>query len=112
MTITRKTSRLGLIGMLAGNGQATFAGHVKEGPLDGWLPDRSLDDATSAELLFTLNDHGPALADHLPGMIRTYRGGCADDSPFPEIFPDTALADGEPGPNQCLLSQAAAFPAG
>ncbi|PSL04621.1 hypothetical protein CLV30_10586 [Haloactinopolyspora alba] len=102
--------RFGAGHVVGRNGRATFAGHVKEGPLTGWLPDRSLDDATSAQFLFTLNDHGPALADHMPGMIHTYRGGCADDSPFPSIFPATALADGEPGPNQCLLSQSAAFP--
>lgn len=96
--------------VIGDNGQATFAGHVKEGPVDGWLPDRSLDDAFEAQFLFTLNDHGPALSEHLPGMIQTYRGGCSDDSPFPGIFPETALADGEPGPNTCLLSQSAAFP--
>jgi hypothetical protein len=42
-------------------------------------------------------------------MIHTYRGGCADSSPFPPIFPATALADGESGPNICRLYQAATF---
>lgn len=96
--------------VVGSNGQATFAGHIDEGALEGWLPDRALDDATTAEFQFTLNDHGPALSEHMPGMIQTYRGGCSDDSPFPEVFPDTALADGDTGPNECRLAQGVAFP--
>lgn len=103
--------RFGAGHVVGSSGRATFAGHVSEGPLDGWLPERSLDDALTAELQFTLNDHGPAVGEYLPGMVRTYRGGCSDDSPFPGIFPDAALADGEPGPHRCLLAQATAFPA-
>lgn len=91
-------------------GEATFAGHVHEGPLSGWLSDRSLDDASSAQILFTLNDHGPVIEEYMPGMIRTYRGGCTTES-IPGIFPETAHADGEPGPNTCRLAQSAAFPA-
>lgn len=92
-----------------GSGRVTLSGHVREGEVDGWLPDRSLADARTAEVHLTINDHGPALSAHMPGMIRTYRGGCSDDSPFPGVFPDTALADGEPGPNICRLAQSAAF---
>jgi hypothetical protein len=92
-----------------GSGQGTFAGSVKEGPLSGWLPDRSLDDAMTAEVHLVINDHGPKLDEFMPGMIRTYRGGCSDASPFPPIFPDAALADGEVGPNICRLFQSAVF---
>lgn len=97
-------------GMVAGgSGHGTLAGSVREGPLSGWLPDRSLEDATAAGVHLVINDHGPKLAEHMPGMIHTYRGGCSDDSPFPSIFPPTALADGEPGPNECRLHQVAVF---
>lgn len=97
-------------GHVAGrSGRGTFAGWVREGPLSGWLPDRSLDDAKTAEIHLVLNDHGPKLAEFMPGMIRTYRGGCSDDSPFPAIFPATALADGAVGPNICRLFQSAVF---
>lgn len=97
-------------GNVAGNsGQATFSTRVNAGPVEGWLPDRSLDDPRAAEYHFVVNDHGPKLAEHLPDMIRTYRGGCSDDSPFPPIFPATALADGQPGPNRCLLYQVTIF---
>ncbi len=90
-----------------GSGSGTFSGAAQEGPLSGWLPDRELSDAIGAEVHLVINDHGPALATHMPDMIRTYRGGCADSSPFPPIFPPSALGDGEPGPNTCRLFQAA-----
>jgi hypothetical protein len=95
--------------VVGGSGEGTFAGAVRTGPLDGWLSARSLEDPMKAEVHLVMNDHGPALAEHLPGMIHTYRGGCSNASPFPAVFPATALADGEPGPNTCLLYQAAIF---
>lgn len=95
--------------VVGGSGNATFAGSRSVGPIEGWLPDRTFDNPRGAEVHLVVNDHGPSLAEHMPGMIHTYRGGCSDDSPFPAIFPDTALADGEPGPNTCLLTQAAVF---
>jgi hypothetical protein len=97
-------------GHLAGaSGSGTFAGHVSEGPLSGWLSGRSLEDARGAEIHLVVNDHGPAIAEFMPGMIHTYRGGCSNSSPFPGVFPATALADGEVGPNICRLYQAATF---
>ena len=42
-------------------------------------------------------------------MLATYRGGCSDDSPFPGIFPQTALDDGLVGPNTCRLTMSAIF---
>lgn len=92
-----------------GSGRGTFAGSVKVGPLSGWLPDGSLDDPWAAEIQLVVNDHGPMIPEFMPGMIKTYRGGCAANSPFPPIFPPSAIADGEIGPNMCRLFQAAAF---
>lgn len=97
-------------GHVAGaSGNGAFSGHVSEGPLSGWLPERSLEDAREAEIHLVVNDHGPATAEYMPGMIHTYRGGCSDASPFPSVFPATALFDGEVGPNICRLYQAAVF---
>lgn len=97
-------------GSVAGeSGQATFAGEVKEGPLSGWLVDRSLVNSMNAEVHLVVNDHGPMISEFMPGMIQTYRGGCSDSSPFPAVFPPSALADGEVGPNTCRLYQAAVF---
>jgi hypothetical protein len=92
-----------------GSGQGTFAGSVKEGPLSGWLADGSLQNSMGAEVHLVINDHGSKLPEFMPGMIHTYRGGCADSSPFPAVFPPTALADGEVGPNTCRLYQTAVF---
>jgi hypothetical protein len=55
-----------------------------------------------------LNDHGPVLAEYMPGMISTYRSGCTDAS-LPPIFPASAKADGTPGPNTCRLWQMVVF---
>jgi len=49
------------------------------------------------------------IPEFMPGMIKTYRGGCSANSPFPPIFPPSAIADGEIGPNSCRLFRAAAF---
>jgi|SRR5215208_3193269 len=94
-----------------GSGQGTFAGSVREGALSGWLPDRSLENSMAASIHLVINDHGPMLPEYMPDMIHTYRGGCSNASPFPAIFPATALVDGEVGPNICRLYQAATFEA-
>jgi hypothetical protein len=59
------------------------------------------------QMFASLADHGPMLAEFMPGMIHTYRGGCTNASPCPGVFPATALGDGEVGPNICRLYQAA-----
>ncbi|GGX77064.1 hypothetical protein GCM10007160_00280 [Litchfieldella qijiaojingensis] len=90
------------------DGKATFSAHFTPGPIEGgWLPDQEFTNLWGAEHHFVVNDHGPLVAELMPGMMHTYRGGCSDDSPFPDSFPDTALADGEPGPNDCILTQSA-----
>lgn len=89
-------------------GEVTFSAHFEPGPIpDGWLPEQGFTELWGAEHHFTVNDHGPVVAEQIPDMLHSYRGGCNDDSPFPEIFPDTALADGESGPNECRLVQSA-----
>jgi hypothetical protein len=104
--------RSGGTGSIAGAaGKGTMAGSARRGPLSGWLDGRSLQDPFSAEVHLVINDHGPMLPAFMPGMITTYRAGCSDASPFPGVFPATALADGAPGPNTCLLYQAAVFQA-
>ena len=96
--------------VVGGSGQATFAGSHRVGAIpEGWLDDRGLVDPIGGEVHLVLNDHGPALSDFMPSMIRTYRGGCSDSSPFPPIFPPKALADGEAGPNTCRLTLVAIF---
>ncbi len=95
--------------VVGSSGQAGFGGHIARGPLPaGWLPGGGLEDPLGAEIHLVLNDHGPKLAQFMPGMIRTYRAGCTDAS-LPGLFPPSAIADGEPGPNTCRLWQLAVF---
>lgn len=92
------------------DGTARFRSRIEAGPLlDGWLQVQGLDDPMGAEIHLIVNDHGPVINGMKREMLRTYRAGCADTSPFPPFFPDTALADGTPGPNTCRLYQAAIF---
>jgi hypothetical protein len=98
-------------GHVSGNsGRAGFGGAFRVGPLDGWLPAVGLENPLTAEVQVVVNDHGTVLSAFLPDMIQTYRAGCTDAS-LPAIFPASAKADGEPGPNACQLYQAAVFPA-
>ncbi len=91
------------------SGRATFSAHLPAGDIDdGWFPDQGFTDPLGAEIHLVVNDHGPKLDEHMPDMIRTYRGGCTDES-LPPVFPATAFADGEPGPNTCRLAQTATF---
>ncbi len=102
--------RSGGTGTVAGaSGMAAMAGTARVGPLSGWLDGRSLGDPYGVEVHLVLNDHGPLIPAFMPGMISTYRAGCANTSPFPGVFPATAIADGEVGPNTCLLYQVAIF---
>lgn len=92
------------------NGRAVFSDHLPVGAIEnGWYAGQGFTNPLGAEIHVVLNDHGPALPEFMPGMIETYRGGCSDASPFPPLFPATALADGEVGPNTCLLYQVAEF---
>lgn len=95
--------------VVGSSGKVGFGGHVSRGALpQGWLPDQGLEDPRGAHVHLVLNDHGPKLTEYMPGMIRTYRAGCTDES-LPAIFPASAKADGEPGPNTCRLWQVAVF---
>lgn len=89
-------------------GRLTFRAHVPVGEVAGWLDDRFFFNPLGAEIHVVINDHGPVLAEYMPDMIRTYRGGCTDES-LPPIFPPSAFADGEPGPNACQLYKVVIF---
>jgi hypothetical protein len=91
-----------------GSGRAGFAGSFQAGAIDGWLPDGGLWDPMTAEIQLVLNDHGAKLPAYMPEMTHTYRAGCTNES-IPAIFPDSARADGTPGPNTCQLYQVAVF---
>jgi hypothetical protein len=106
---TNSTVTYGTGHVVGADGQAGFGGHVKTGPLpEGWIAGRGLENPMGADIHLVLNDHGEALTDFMPEMIKTYRAGCTDAS-LPPIFPASAKADGTPGPNTCRLWQVAVF---
>jgi hypothetical protein len=90
------------------SGQSTFSGHIAAGELANSWYGHGFTNPRGAEIFLTLNDHGPMIPELVNDMLSTYRGGCTDES-LPEIFPDTAFADGIPGPNTCRLYQGTAF---
>jgi hypothetical protein len=90
------------------SGMAAFAGFIPVGEMpDGWFT-TPFTNPLGAEIHLVLNDHGPLIPNLASDMIQSYRGGCTDES-LPPIFPDTAFADGIPGPNTCRLYQVAIF---
>ncbi len=81
-----------------------FASYLPVGDVDnGWIGN-GFTNPLGAEIHIVINDHGPVIADQIGNMLNTYRGGCTDES-LPPPFPDTAKADGAPGPNTCRLVQ-------
>ena len=91
------------------SGEARFSSFLPAGDAadDPWFGN-GFTNPTGAEIHLVINRHGPLIPERAAEMLSTYRGGCTDDS-LPAPFPDTAKADGEPGPNSCALVQAAVF---
>lgn len=90
------------------NGDARFAYHQVEGPLNGGWFGTDLKASDAAEIHLVINDHGPVIEDRVDQMLATYGDGCTDES-IPASMPDTARAQGEAGPNQCRLMQFAVY---
>lgn len=90
------------------DGRMVFNAHLRAGDLPESWWDHGLIDPLTVEVHLIINDHGPIIGDMASTMLNTYRGGCTDES-IPPPFPDTAKSDGEAGPNECRLMQAAIF---
>jgi hypothetical protein len=96
-------------GLIAGpDGTGVFTTHRKKGEIpQAWIG-TGLTKPESAEIHLVVHDHGPLIAGREAEMIGTFRGGCTEDS-LSKMAPDTARADGEPGPNTCKLIQDVIF---
>lgn len=90
------------------DGTAHFAAHLPKGTVKGGWYDQDFSDPKAAEIHLVLNDHGPLVPAMAASMLTSYRGGCRNDS-LPPPFPDSAKADGMPGPNSCMLIQDSIF---
>jgi hypothetical protein len=99
-------------GILVGSDlRMEFAGFVPAGDVPEAWYSTGFSNPLGAEIQIVINDHGPLIPELAGSMMNSYRGGCADES-LPVPFPDTAKADGEPGPNTCRLIQFAVFQQG
>lgn len=96
-------------GLIAGpEGTGRFVVHQPLGPIPQAWFGNEYTNAQSAEIHLVVNEHGPLVGGLEHSMLTTYRGGCTDES-LPAAFPETAKANGEPGPNACRLLQTAVF---
>jgi hypothetical protein len=94
--------------LMSDNTRAEFSAFFAAGEVpQGWFGN-PLNNPLGAQVHLVLNDHGPLIPEMAATMLNTYRGGCTDES-LPPPFPDTAKADGEPGPNACRLVQVVIF---
>lgn len=93
------------------NGNLALTAWIDSGEWsDSWFK-RGYLNPLGAEIHAVINDHGPPIEGKLESMLTSYRTGCTDES-LPPPFPDTAKADGEPGPNKCALMQDVIFQQG
>ena len=92
----------------AADGTATFRTFIPAGTLGySWLGN-GLMNPTGAEIHFALHDHGPVIPDKVQEMLSTTREGCTEES-LPKIWPASARAGGQAGPNKCTMAQFAIF---
>lgn len=98
-----------LDGVIVGDdGSAQFNGYQTTGTLDGAWFNHGLKAIEDAEIHLVINDHGPVIDRMVGEMLTTYRAGCTDES-IPAPMPQTARAQGTPGPNNCRLVQFSIF---
>lgn len=96
----------GLIARSDGTGR--FTTYREKGDIpQAWIG-TGLTHPESAEIQLVVHDHGPLINGREAEMTGTFRGGCAEES-LSKMAPDTARADGEPGPNTCKLVQDVIF---
>jgi hypothetical protein len=96
-------------GLIAGpDGTGVFTTHRKKGDIpQAWIG-TGLTQPETAEIHLVVHDHGPLIAGREAEMIGTFRGACTEES-LSKMAPDTARADGSPGPNTCKLVQDVIF---
>lgn len=96
--------------LVSSDASMQFSGFVAPGTIESdnvWFGN-GFTNPTGAEIHVVINDHGSLVDGMAATMLNTYRGGCKDDS-LPPPFPETAIRDGEAGPNSCRLVQYAIF---
>lgn len=81
------------------NGTAQYGTHLRVGDSSRALVGPGLLDARGAEIILVVKTHGPKIPRLASQQLRTFAGGCADQSDAPPgSRPDLI---GEAGPNDC-----------
>lgn len=97
----------------AKNGTASYGTHLRIGDTSRALfeGEPGLLDPRNAELIAVLKTHGPALPGLVSDQLRTFGGGCADQSTPPALTPRPGML-GRPGGNDCAEIQFSVHRAG
>ncbi|MGH3518361.1 MAG: hypothetical protein ACRDQ7_13260 [Haloechinothrix sp.] len=85
------------------DGTGGFGAHLRVGDTSRALAGPGLVNPRGAEVILVLKSHGPKIDDLVSDQLRTFAGGCADQSDAPPGTPAELL--GERGPNDCAEIQ-------
>ena len=94
-------------GVVAEDGSLTIEGSVTSAGLPRQWYETPLVSFLNTRFEVRLKDHGEPIEGLEEEMATTYRAGCDDTSVLGS--PETAQADGTPGPNTCTERQSVAF---
>ena len=94
-------------GIVAEDGNLTIEGTVTSAGLQRQWYETPLVSFLNTRFEVRLKDHGEPIEGLVEEMAATYRAGCDDTSVLGS--PDTAQADGTPGPNTCTERQNVTF---
>jgi hypothetical protein len=99
--------------IVAEDGTARYGAHLRVGDTSQTLfeEDPGLHDARGAEVFAVLKSHGPKVPGMVADQLRTFAGGCADQSTPPGLTPRPELL-GRPGDNPCAEIQFSVHGAG
>ncbi len=81
------------------NGTAKYGAHARVGDTSRALAGPGLVNPRGAEVILVVKTHGPKLPHLVADQLRTFAGGCVDQSDAPAGAPPELV--GESGPNDC-----------
>lgn len=85
------------------DGTADYGAHARVGDTSRALAGPGLVNPRGAEVILVVKTHGPRLPHLVSDQLRTFAGGCADQSDAPVGAPPELV--GESGPNDCAEIQ-------
>lgn len=85
------------------DGTAHYGAHARMGDTSRALAGPGVVNPRGAEVILVLKSHGPKIPHLLSDQLRTFAGGCTDQSDVPPGAPPELI--GESGPNDCAEIQ-------